>query len=55
MMTVRVIGGKQLPGYRWWTVGAWRWGVKAGPVTVQTCRGLDVSVWNRWRVQIHVT
>ena len=27
--------------YRWWTVKAWKWGVKLGPVTFQAYRWFD--------------
>lgn len=53
-MDVRVVRGVPSPGYRWWTVGVWRWGLKAGPVTVQIRHdggfGPDISILSSWRV-----
>lgn len=39
--------------YHWWTVFAWRWGVKLGPLTIDLYRWdgkpeCDISVFGRW-------
>lgn len=31
-------------GYRWWTMKAWKWGVKLGPVTFHGYRWFDKRV-----------
>ncbi len=36
--------------YRWWTVKAWKWGVKLGPVSITAYRWFG----SRWRVSFAV-
>jgi hypothetical protein len=48
---VQILRGVPRIGYRWWTVTAWRWGVKLGPVTVQVVPAVDISVLSQWRMR----